>query len=326
MFDFLFDGIAGLLSFFFDVTGSIGLSIILLTIAVMGLTAPLTMKGTRSLMKMQRLQPEIRKIQQQHKGDRERLNQELLAFYQANNLNPFGGCLPLLLQFPIFIVLFQVLRGLGNVDDGVADPKYLEAGSALYDKIVEAGGQLISFGFDLADTATSSHSSFFAALPYYLLIVAMGLTSWFQQRQAMGRRDPNTPITPQQQITQRLMIFFLPLISLSIPAGVVIYWVVSNILRIGQQWLIHYLDTRERERNGEVIAKPAPKERKAKAGDEVIDTTAAEKKRPSGRDRRSARGTPAASGSTPTTSGRVTPSGGNRPHPSSKKKRKKRKR
>lgn len=340
MFDFLFDGIAGLLSFFFDLTGSIGLAIILLTVTLVGLTAPLTMKGTRSMMRMQRLQPEIKKIQTEFKDDRERMNQELLAFYQRENLNPFGACLPLLLQFPIFIVLFQVLRGLGRINsEGVADPKYLDQASALYTKIVDAGGELMSFGFDLADAATSSHASIVAALPYYSLIVAMAGTSWFQQKQAMGRRDPNTPITQQQLITQRLMIFFLPLISLSIPAGVVVYWVVSNILRIGQQWLIHYLDSREQERNG---SKPVTGSSKG-----VIETTGSEGsskrsgKSPTAKDGAGkgkgkggkAKGTGPKGGSSNGSSGAGTTKSngsgraqqpGTRPHPRSKKKKKKR--
>lgn len=248
MFDWLFDGLAGLLSFFFDLTGSIGFAIILLTIAVMLITSPLTMKGTRSMMKMQRYAPEMKKLQQKYKDDREKLNQEMLAFYQEHGINPLSGCLPLLIQMPVFFVLFQLLRGLGNTEDGQAAPKYIEHGSELFHKIERAGGELISWGFDLADAATSSHESFVAALPYYVLIALVGFTAWFQQRQAMGRRDPNSPMTPQQQMMQRVMVIFLPLISLSIPAGVVIYFFFSNAFRIGQQWFIHHLETREKER------------------------------------------------------------------------------
>jgi YidC/Oxa1 family membrane protein insertase len=256
MFDWLFDGLTALLSFYFDLTGSIGVAIILLTITVMLITSPLTMKGTRSMMKMQRLQPEMKRIQEKHKGDREKMNQELMAFYQEKGINPVSGCLPLLIQMPVFFVLFQVLRGLGNTSGGQPAPKYLDHTSDLYQKIVDAGGQLISWGFDLADAATSSHDSIVDALPYYFLILLTAGTAWFTQRQAMGRRDPNQPMSQQQQMMSRIMIFFLPLISLSIPAGVVIYFVFSNLFRIGQQWLIHYLETQEREREDQG---PSPK-------------------------------------------------------------------
>lgn len=300
MFDWLFDGLAGLLSFFFDVTGSIGASIILLTLAVMLITSPLTMKGTRSMMKMQRLAPEVKKIQQRHKDDREKMTQELQAFYAEHDISPLGGCLPLIVQMPVFFVLFQLLRGLGNVDTlaGGAlepDPKYIDPASALYDKIVDAGGELISWGFDLADSATSAHSSFVGALPYYALIAMVGATSYLQQRQAMGRRDPNTPITPQQQMMQRIMVFFLPLISLSIPAGVVVYFVFSNVFRMGQQWLIHHLETRDKER---LAAAP-----KQSARRDVTDAVSTEKR-------------PDAAASAPRS----------KPHPRSKKKKRKKRR
>ena len=75
------------------------------------IVTPLTLKGTRSMMMMQQLQPEMKKIQTQYKDDRQKLNEELLKFYKENNINPLGGCLPLLVQMPVFIVLYQVLRG-----------------------------------------------------------------------------------------------------------------------------------------------------------------------------------------------------------------------
>ena len=73
---------------------------------------PLTLKGTRSMMVMQQLQPEMKKIQTRYKDDRQKLNEELLKFYKENDISPLGGCLPLLVQMPVFLVLYQVLRGL----------------------------------------------------------------------------------------------------------------------------------------------------------------------------------------------------------------------
>ena len=78
----------------------------------MVIVTPLTLKGTRSMMMMQQLQPEMRKIQTRYKDDRQKLNEELLKFYKENSINPLGGCLPLLVQMPVFLVLYQVLRGL----------------------------------------------------------------------------------------------------------------------------------------------------------------------------------------------------------------------
>ena len=76
------------------------------------LLTPLTLKGTRSMIAMQQLQPELKKLQAKYKDDRQKLNEEMMAFYKEHNINPVGGCLPLLLQMPVFIVLYRVLHGL----------------------------------------------------------------------------------------------------------------------------------------------------------------------------------------------------------------------
>ena len=110
--NFLFDFIASALSFFYDITSSYGGAIILLTLAINLALLPLTLKGTRSMMQMQRLQPELKKIQERYRDDREKMNQELLAFYKANNINPVGGCLPMFIQLPVFAILYRVLHGL----------------------------------------------------------------------------------------------------------------------------------------------------------------------------------------------------------------------
>ena len=89
---------------------SYGFAITALTLVVMAVTTPLTYKGTKSMLQMQRLQPQLKAIQARHKGDREKMNEELLKFYKANNINPVGGCLPLIIQMPVFFILFQVLQ------------------------------------------------------------------------------------------------------------------------------------------------------------------------------------------------------------------------
>ena len=112
MFDFLFDGIASALAFLYDATGSYAASIMLLTLGVMFIVTPLTLKSTRSMIAMQQLQPELRKLQAKYKDDRQKLNEEMMAFYKEHNISPLGGCLPLIVQTPVFIVLYQVLIGL----------------------------------------------------------------------------------------------------------------------------------------------------------------------------------------------------------------------
>jgi YidC/Oxa1 family membrane protein insertase len=261
VFDGFFAGIAWILSWFYSIWPSYGGAIILLTLSVMVVMTPLTLKGTRSMMAMQRLQPEMKRIQERHKDDREKLNEEMLKFYKENNVNPVGGCLPLVLQMPVFLVLFRVLQGLtrsvsdigiqfgystGQVDAGEAlatapadvtiqpfDPAYLDQSSQFYDDL--AGSYEMDWlGLDLADSASDALAGGLVhALPYIALIGIVALSGWYQQKQTQARNssEPNS----QQQMIGRVMLIFLPAISFGLPAGIVLYFVVSNLWRIGQQ-------------------------------------------------------------------------------------------
>ena len=129
-----------LLAFFYELVPNYGIAIILLTIAVMLLVTPLTLKGTRSMLELQMHQPELRRIQTQYRDDRQKMNEELMKFYAEHQINPVGGCLPLLIQLPVFIILYNVIRGLtqrtsllesvlaggGGSLAGTFDPKYLD--------------------------------------------------------------------------------------------------------------------------------------------------------------------------------------------------------
>src|SRR6188508_3467294 len=129
----MFDFLAKTLAFFYDLWPSYGMAIVLFTVAIYLVLTPLTIKSTRSMIAMQRVQPELKKLQAQYKNDKEALQREMMAFYQANNINPFSSCLPLLLQMPVFIVLFRVLRGLtGKSDELGFKPSYLKHDSDLY--------------------------------------------------------------------------------------------------------------------------------------------------------------------------------------------------
>ncbi len=104
--------IGWLLAVFYSVIPNLGISIILLTCAVMAVLLPLTAKQTRSMIAMQRIQPEIKKLQAQYKDDKQKQNEELMKFYQENNVNPLSGCLPLIVQMPVLFALFRVLRSI----------------------------------------------------------------------------------------------------------------------------------------------------------------------------------------------------------------------
>ena len=110
----MYNLIAKPLEFFYGLYPNYAVAIALLTLSIMILLLPLTLKGTRSMLAMQKLQPELKKIQNKYKDDRQKLNEEMMAFYKENNINPVSGCLPLLLQMPVFIILYRTLFQLLN--------------------------------------------------------------------------------------------------------------------------------------------------------------------------------------------------------------------
>jgi YidC/Oxa1 family membrane protein insertase len=271
MLDGLFELISGLLNFFYaNVPGGYAVAIALLTCVVMIVTTPLTLKGTRSMIEMQRLQPEIRRLQVQYKDDRQKLNEELMKFYREHQINPVGGCLPLLIQAPVFSILFYVVRGLTQqskfvglqeytkdlgltttVTDGFR-PKYLHHDAELYQSLL-GKHEMNSLAVDLAISPGAALSQgFLTALPYLLLIAVIAFLSWYQQKQIMGR-TAGAEVTQQQRLMMRigpLLYVFFAFVS---PLAIGIYFVVSTLWRVGQQAFI----TRSLYRGEESVGKQA---------------------------------------------------------------------
>ena len=162
----MFDLIAGVVAWFYSLVPSYGFAIMMLTLSVMIVVTPLTLKGTRSMLQMQLLQPELKRIQGKYgPGERAQMNEELMAFYQENGINPLGGCLPLLVQLPVFLVLFRVVQGMTrratdlgtqlgwtarrdittgpfdsevlNSTEHLFDPEYIPGGSQLFDDLTD---------------------------------------------------------------------------------------------------------------------------------------------------------------------------------------------
>jgi YidC/Oxa1 family membrane protein insertase len=236
MFDGIFELFAQLISFFYDLVPNYAAAIALLTLLVMVVTTPFTLKGTRSMIQMQTLQPEMRRLQLKYKDDRQKLNEELMAFYKENNLNPLGGCLPLLLQTPVFIILFNVIRGLTYIPAGQTtfDPKYLDHTSALY-RSLDGATEMLSFGVDLAVSARQALSeSFLEGLPHVVMVLIVAVTSYYQQRQIQGR-NPDAEVPPQQKMIMRLMPAMFVVFAFVSPSALVVYFITSNLYRIGMQ-------------------------------------------------------------------------------------------
>ena len=260
--------IARPLQFFYELWPNYAGAIALLTIVIMVLLLPLTLKGTRSMLAMQKLQPELKKLQNKHRDDRQKLNEEVMKFYKENNINPMSGCLPLLLQMPVFFVLYRTLYQLLNrapygYDMGAAvgraaggkvyeqfgyfRPKHLDLSSALY-KDLSHTNEMRSFGINLAESAQKAFGhGLGSALPFIVLVLAVTATSYYQQRQIAGRNPQAAAANPQQAMLMKIMPLFFAFISLTLPAGLVVYFLVSNTFRIGQQAFI----TRTMYQNGD---------------------------------------------------------------------------
>ena len=152
----LFEYPAKLLAWFYSFTHNYIIAISMIALVVMLITAPLVLKSTKGMLEMQKLQPEMKKLQNLHRGDRQKLNEEMMKLYQEHKVNPLASCLPLLLQMPVFIIMFQVLHGLTNkvtctpnadgnlaaACTGIADgrsvfsPKFLDRSTELYQSLV----------------------------------------------------------------------------------------------------------------------------------------------------------------------------------------------
>ena len=189
----MFDLIANVLAWFYSLVGDYAISIVLLTLLIMLIFTPLTLKGTRSMMQMQRIQPKIKQLQNKHRGDKQALNQAMMELYQREGVNPLGGCLPSLVQLPVFFVLYRVINGLTRTRDGVPEPSYLDQDSDMYADLVADGGEMVSFGIDLSRSANDVlQDNFVDALPYLGLVAFTGVLSWYQQRQMKARRTDSS--------------------------------------------------------------------------------------------------------------------------------------
>jgi len=211
----LIDIVNSLLVFFHDNAGlSWGGAIIALTVVTRAILIPLTYKQLKGMRAMQALQPQIKEIQAKYKNDRQRMQQEMMRFYQENKVNPLASCIPLIAQLPVFFTLFSVLRN--DLPDDIG----CKAG--------ECGAEA-SFLFIHDLTAKASGGELIALLVLYVgtqLISGMVMS-----------------VTADK--SQRMMMYILPLVFvpfiINFPAGLVLYWITTNVWTIGQQYTIQRL-------------------------------------------------------------------------------------
>src|SRR5215207_3029926 len=207
-----------------DLSGSWGIAIILMTFTVRLAILPLTFKGVKSMQRLQTLQPAIKQIQERYKDDKQRMNQEVMAFYQREKVNPLGSCFPLLLQIPFFISLFYLLRS-GTFKADIAD----NPGFLAIDNLAETVSDPVLLG---------------------VLIVLYVGTQLAASAVTAISADP----------TQRRIMFALPFVFVifivNFQAGLIVYWITTNVWTIGQQLLVKKL-----------YPKPDPVDRSAEGGD-----------------------------------------------------------
>ena len=235
----MFQAGAWLIDTFYGLVHSYAIAIALVALAIMLLITPLTMKSTKGMLEMQRLQPEMKRLQNQHKGDRQKLNEEMMKLYQEHKVNPLASCLPLLAQMPVFIIMFRVLRGLTEVDPATKlfNPQYISDTSDLSIALHKVS-EMMSFGLDLAiSPAQAMQENFLSGIWYALLVVALGGLFFIQQRMVASRTTSPTMSPTQAKIMQYMPVAFA-LFQVFLPTSLVVYYMTQAIVRIVQQGYI----------------------------------------------------------------------------------------
>jgi len=223
---FLFE----VLQYFYGWVGDYGLSIIILTVAIRALLFPLTQKQTKSTYELQRIQPKIKALQEKYKNNKEKLQEETLKFYQENKVNPLGGCLPMILQMPIFFALFRMLGSVTKDKQPV--PGLLIAYIAsLPAAQAEAARRfwIILPDITLSPKDVYAADGLVAALPYVIFVALFGLSIVVPQLIQPGER--------QQKMIGVYMGALMLWFGWITPAGVLIYWVTQSVLAVIQQLL-----------------------------------------------------------------------------------------
>lgn len=216
----LVDVFESVLVFFHDSIGaSWGLSIILLTIVVRALLLPLAVKQFRSMQALQRIAPHLKVLQEKYKGDKQRLQQETMKFYQEHKVNPFASCLPLVAQLPVFLSLFYMLRKDLRHD---ICPDINPAGIANPKPCGQTDASQFWFIHDITDKATGS-------VLVVLLVLYVGSQLISSLLMMTATADKN------QKMIMLVLPFFFVAFVFNFPAGLIMYWITTNFWTIGQQ-------------------------------------------------------------------------------------------
>ncbi|GAA4640404.1 hypothetical protein GCM10023196_105770 [Actinoallomurus vinaceus] len=213
-----------------------GLSIFLLTVLMRIILFPLFVKQIHASRKMQELQPQVQALRKKYKKDKQRLNQEMMKLYQEAGANPLSGCLPLVVQFPIFISLYNVLRAISTTPKGQS--KY-----GISAHLIQSAQNADIFGAHIPSTFKDAFSSGHAGAMVVtgLAVLISSTTTFFTMKSSVGRSmQTMTADNPMMQ-SQKFLVYLSPLFGLfglTLPLGVLIYWVTTNSWTLAQS---HYV-------------------------------------------------------------------------------------
>jgi len=238
-----------LLAFFYNVLPNYGVAIILLTVTVRVAMIPLAVKQAHMMIgqranaeKMKKIQPELKKLKEKYKDDRAKLYEEQKKLYDhhgVNALSSLAGCLPTLLQMPIFMAMYQVLRGCPHLFSRAkcSAELFIPRTNPLYMAIKEHRATFLGMNLNFRPAQVLKTGGLPQAWPYYLLCVVMGLTMWYQTKLMTASQVMDPQVAQTQKIMQ-FMPLLLVFASLNFPVGLTLYWASTNIWTIGQQYLL----------------------------------------------------------------------------------------
>ena len=267
------------LKYLYELFGNYGWALVVFTIIVNIIIMPLTLKQQKSAAEMQKIQPKIKEIQKRYANDKEKQSQELMKIYKENGVNPAGGCLPLLIQFPIIIILYQVIMKPLTYMYSVSDAnikklqELLGYGTDKFVQQIELARNITPqirnmeefkhipainfnfFGLDLGATPT------FALNALLIIPVLAALTSYVlttMSQKISNQPGSDNPAASSVSAMSKVMPLITAFFTFSLPAGIGLYWVIGNVVRIVQQYFINerFLKQRESETLVAEVVKP----------------------------------------------------------------------
>lgn len=215
----------------YSFTGNYAFSIVLMTILFNLMILPLTLKSMKSSANMQKIQPEMKKIQEKYKNDKEMLNKKMLELYSENNVNPLAGCLPMLIQMPIILALYAVMK----------DPiNYVFLGDKVIGTPAVSQGLFWIHDLSLPDMLSNVLNFGFAGSLPGLLPILTAIVTYIQMEVSMPKNEsPNASAGSSMGTMKIVMPLMILMFSHSLSAGIVLYWFTGTIFRIAQQFFIN---------------------------------------------------------------------------------------